>query len=184
MPSELSSIRTWKTWREPITADDSSLLLIMGSGGVVGRVIAAYPYSAIAVQVIGKGSDNDSATVTIVGRMDDDTKYGAGPPTPIWKGQVLLGARSSGATVVPLRDGKWGDGSTWFWADTFDISGVSGGHNMANAVTLAGGGYATFMLPTLGYTHLEMHIADVGGGGTEMAEVGVLYREIAMGGVV
>lgn len=187
MSADLRAIRSWKTWRAPITADDATAdFTTMGGAGPAGAVIAVYPYSAILIMVLGKNSNNDTAIINIIGRMDDQTKSGSGPSQALWKGQVILTTKSDGTAASPLNDNKWGAGSTWFWTDTFDIAGAASGHNSANAVIIGGttAGDATLLLPTLGYTNLEMHITDVGGGGTEMTEVGVLYREIAMGGVV
>jgi hypothetical protein len=184
MAGDLHGLRAWKHWRAPVTSDDPALDLDINAGGVVAQTIGVHPYTAVLVQMLGKDTENDSATVTIVGWMDPSTRAQYGPPTNLWKGQVLLGSQMDGSVSPPIiAPEKWGAGP-WWRTDTFDISGVAGGHNLANAAVLSGGTEALLVVPTLGFTHLQMHIADVGGGGTEMTTVGAIYRPIAMGGVV
>ena len=181
MTADLRAITSWKTWHPPVAEDDGILSLIPNSN-LNGSIIGVLPYSAVGIRIFGKNSAADTAIMQIVGRMDVGTKVGSGPPQSLWKGQIKL--TSSGTSGVPLNDNKWGSTATWFDVDVFDIAGASAGHNAANSVILSGSGDALMILPTLGYSHLVMHFSDVGGGGTEMTEVGSLYREIAMGGVV
>jgi hypothetical protein len=50
---------------------------------------------------------------------------------------------------------------------------------------VAGGNQAMLILPTLGYAHLWAEIYDMDGStGVEATALGIIYREIAMGGVV
>jgi hypothetical protein len=136
--------------------------------------------------MFGKDAENETAVIEFVGYMTPTgagSKYGSGPGQVLWLGQIVLGANA--ASVIPLSDDKWGATATWYEVDTFDIAGFGGGHNAANAVVLGAGGQATLILPTLGYSHIVCMNGHMDGStGVQMAELGIIYREVAMGGVV
>ena len=149
----------------------------------VANAIGVYPYSAIALRMFGYPNDGDTGTLELWGYMDPATKSGTGPPQSLWKGQILLGAYTIAGGKVPLYDDQWNGSLTWREVDTYDIGGVAGGHNAANAVVISAANSALLILPTLGYGFLRMHVSDIGAGG-KITNLGAIYREVSMGGVV
>lgn len=186
MTADLRAIQNWKTWSFFPTTTEVTISRGSTPAGSLGtasrKTVVIYPYSAVALRMFGKNTDGDTATILIRGYMDPLSSLESGPSQELWYGQVALGPESSSSQI--LIDGRWGAAATWFDVDAYDISGVSGGHNAANAVVVGGGNNAMLLLPTLGYSHIRIDNGDMDGTGTEMTELGVLYREIAMGGVV
>lgn len=180
MHNLLNTNRSWKTWRPPVLADDTTALNLKPGGAVAttpARIIVPSG-TAIAIRAFGKDTDDDTATLEIVGRMDEQSKSGDGIGQSLWQGTVRLGSKTF-ATTIPLKDGRWGTAATWFEVD-WD---TPGGHNAANAVTIAGSNQALLLLPTYGYHTLEAVITNVGGNSPEMTEFGILWRDVAMGDV-
>ncbi len=183
MGMPLENVRAWKTWLAAGTVSaDHSALDLDPSDGASGQMINVYPYTAIILRMFGKDTNNDTASMEIVGRMDDSTKNKGGRGQSLWKGQVILGSISS--SFIPLDDGKWSAAATWFEVDTYDEAGVSGGHNACKAITIGGGNQALLILPTIGYNVLEMVVTDIGGSSPEMTELGALYRFASNDGVI
>ena len=186
MTADLRGIQGWKTWRFASAEDGVVPALVTGAEGSHSGFqapINVYPYSAVAIRMFGTNTDNDTATLTILGSMDDQRKTGTGPMQELWQGQVSLGSfTATTSTGRPLGDGKW-TAATYLEVDTYDI-GVANGHNAANAVVVGGASHAILILPTIGYSVLDMRLANMDGTGTEISTLGALYREIAMGGVV
>lgn len=193
MTADLRAIQGWKTWRVATLEDGDAEVSEQGLTDANGNltfvdanVINVHPYSAIAIRMFSTDDENDTATVRLNGSMDDQRRTGTGPRHSLWKGQVILSGQQVTVTSSgrPLGDGKWAAG-TYMEVDTYDSSS---GYNAANAVVIgsaaAGSTSAMLIVPTLGYSILHMRITDMGGSGTEMSNVGALYREIAMGGVV
>lgn len=187
MTADLRAIQGWKTWRYTTTEDSGVPVLTADSEGNHAGFRApvnVHPYSAVAIRMFGTNTDNDSASMTIYASMDEQRRTGTGPMQELWRGQVLLGSyAATAASSRPLGDGKWPVG-TYLEVDTYDIAGVAGGHNAANAVVISGANQAILILPTLGYSVLEMRLTVMDGTGTEITTLGALYREIAMGGVI
>lgn len=180
MQSELQDIRAWKTWRIPVTADQTAKNL--NPAGGVGEDMIEVLGTAIMVRMFGKNADNETATMELIGRMDPSSEGLDGRGFSLWRGQVILGSDSS--SYIPGATKKWGAAAaTWFEVDTYDSS-VSGGHNACLASVLLGLNQALFLVPTLGFKFVQMVITDINDGGVEMAELGALYRTISRQGVL
>ncbi len=184
MKSYLNGIQAWQTWlTDAVTADHTALTPATMTGLKPGNRVSAQSISvnvarAIALRLFGQDTNNDTATVNLVGWMAGK-KTLSGPGQVLWSGQVILGANT--ASIIPHSDGRWGAAATWFEVDTFDSSG---GHNLAAAAIRAFDGSAIMLLPTLGYSHIQMTVTNVGDGGTEITKLNGLWRAISEGDVI
>lgn len=149
------------------------------------RTIWVPEHSHVAVRVFGKNSDNDTATMTIIGwgpAMETrDGPAGPGKGFVLWKGQIQLGSVSI-TSESPFAPGGAFAAGTWFEVDTFNDA-VTGGQNPGGAYVLESLAQGILVLPTLGFPNLLMEITDIGGT-NEMTEVGAIWKPISRGGVV
>ena len=184
MRALLNGTRAWQTWLTNAVEDDHTALnpaVMTGlkpGNRVSAQSIAVNAARAIALRMFGQDTNNDTATIDLVGWMGAK-KFTSGPGQVLWSGQVILGANT--ASIIPNADGRWGAAATWFEVDTFDSSG---GHNLAAAVIRAFDGSAIILLPTLGYSHIQMTVTDIGGSSPEMTKLNGLWRPISEGDVI
>lgn len=178
MNNSLYGITRWGTWIAPITTAHSAVDLLP-SGFVLAQSIDVDEYSAILLRGFGKNAENETVTCQIVGWMGRQEQLDAtGFGHEIWNGQLSLGAETGSFT--PNDDGKWGTAdATWFEVDLWD-SAASGGFNTVQAVTFFGGDQSVLLLPTLGYSRLQMTITNMAG----MAEFGCLWRGASKEGIL
>lgn len=145
------------------------------------KMISVHPATAVFLRFFGKDTANDTGKIYISGWMPPDAEKGPGPGHRLWSATLTLGAKTW--SEAPLSDSKW-DGGPWFEVDTIvDIADAVGTTIYAVADQENG-----VIVPTLGYTHLLFHARDITGGGTEMTEIGILWRpigfdEVALAGI-
>ena len=184
MSGELQGISSWRTWRR-ISSEDTLVTDFKPANYAAAKSIRLDDgTSAIAMRGFGKDADNETAIIVVSGWMSTPSAGGVGPGQQLWRGQALLGSRSS--AMIPLADAPgsspWGASATWFEVDTWDPT-VPNGLNACVGTMFDGGNQSLLILPTLGYTALMLEIGDLGTG-AEMAEIGVLWRPVSRAGVV
>ncbi len=175
-------VHFWRTWRF-VTADDTPIALIDPSAFNAAarlKAINVNPrFNAIVARFLGKDTDNDTATYKVSGFMDPDAEQnrtGAGPGAVLVSGVLTLGSNTG--SVIPLSDGKWGAAATWFEVDTITVA-----TNIALAVVKSGTNLqADLIVPTLGYNFLLLEVTNIGGGGTEMTQLGAMQRPLYVSG--
>ncbi len=159
-------VHAWRLWRQWVGGaaedtigsygpDDKPTTGLIGVGGC----------RAIALRIFGKDADNETGTITIIGWNNN------GPGQVLWQGQVILGATVFDEKVIP---GTVVAAGNWFEVDTYDSSG---GSNACGAQVFDGGAQALLMVPTLGYTDLDIRATDKDGStGSEAATLCAIYR--------
>lgn len=185
MSHTIQGFTQWQTARI-VAAEDTLLTNYLASEfatlKAAGKIVGIHPATAVVLRAFAKDTNNDTATVVISGWMTDNKDKGTGPGHRLWRGQLLAGNHT--ASHIPLGDGKWGAAATWFEVDTWNEAGASG-YNPAGATRLeVADQEAVILLPTLGYTHLAIEVTDILGGGTEITEIGFLWRPARVGEVM
>lgn len=164
-------IYAWKLWKQLVGGaaedtvgaygpDDKTAALkddMIGVGGARG----------VAVRVFGKAADNKTATMTIVGWNKN------GPGQVLCSGQIILGSVVFNEKILDNREIAAGN---WYEVDTYDFSG---GSNACDAQVFSGGNQALLLVPTLGYTDIDIRFTDKDGStGTEAATICAIWRPI------
>jgi len=175
MPYNLDILKSWQTWRVAQT-EDTRITDFGPDSYLEGKTIDVSPWSLIAVRMFGKGADNDTVTIRILGWMDRNTKVGPGPAQLFFDNGVTLGGNAF--NEAPIADGKWpATAGDWREVDDYLTTPV----NACNAfVRLASAAQQTTLyLPTLGYAHLSLEVSDILGGGIEATALGAIYKPIS-----
>ena len=179
-------IHQWQTWRI-VTADDPAFSLFdpaAFTAAVLAKSVNANPrFNAVAIRAFGKDTANDTAAYAIYGFMDPDTnqkRTGAGSPCKLISGIMALSVAND--SFIPLANdpANWGTAAaTWFAVDDWGIiSNLAGG-----VLKLVANDEGFLLLPTWGFNNLFLRITSIGGGGTEMTELGVMYRSLYIPGM-
>lgn len=175
------NILSWRTARVAIASD--TLITDFKSANFSGAKGISAIGSGIMLRAFGKDTAGDTATLRVIGFMEQHDKRGRGPGFILWRGQLTLGSQTTGAAPLLNEQNDWDSAGNWFTVDDWDPS-VASGENAASAVMAQGTNEAVLLLPTLRFTSLMLEIDDIGGGGTEMTELGIMYREITDEGVI
>lgn len=148
------------------------------------RIIQVPQHSAILLRAFGKDTAADTCTLTILGYAHTaetrDGIAGPGKGFVVWNGQLALGANQ--INEAPWTDASFAD-ATWFEVETWNDA-VAGGANPFGAQVLTSQNCGLLLLPTVAFPLLLAELTDLGGGGTEMTEIGLLYKRVSLGGVI
>lgn len=148
------------------------------------RIIQLPQHSAILLRAFGKDTAANTCTLTILGYSHTaetrDGQAGPGKGFVVWKGTLSLGANQ-------IDEAPWTDPSfaaaTWFEVETWNDA-VAGGANPFGGQPLTAQNCGLYLLPTGSHPLLLAELSDLGGGGTEITEIGLLYKRVSLGGVI
>ncbi len=179
-------IHQWRTWRR-VTVDDTEISIFdpaAFTAAVLAKSINVNPrFNAVAIRAFGKDTAADTATYKVYGFMDPDTdqkRTGAGPHFRLINVTISLSPASD--SIIPLANNPsiWGAAAaTWFPVDDWTLTG-----NAVGAVSkLLSNLDAVLILPTWGFNNLYLEVTDIGGGGTEITELGIMWRPLYVPGM-
>jgi hypothetical protein len=169
-----------------ITTDDTPSISLFDPAAITaavrGKSFSINPrFNAFALRAFGKDTANDNAVYKVYGYMDPDTsqtRTGPGPPCRLVNGTLALSIVND--SIIPLSDDRWGAAAaTWFSVDDWGIVANLGDVVVKGVANNEG----ILFVPTWGFNNFFIEVTNIGGGGTEMTELGFMYRELWIPGL-
>jgi hypothetical protein len=166
MSNQSDHVYSWSLWKQKLSGAEDTVGSYGPDDKPTSGLIGPGACRAIALRLFGKDAENETATITIIGWNKN------GPGQVLCAFQTILGAVVFDEAVLTKDDIADGD---WYESDTYDFTS---GSNACGAQLYDGGNQGVLIVPTLGYTDLDIRMTDKDGStGVEAADICAIWRK-------